>query len=74
LSLLGVATFLMTYRGDRHSMKAREPANDRRVVRITTVAMNFHEVLEQALDEIQRVGPIRMARKLDTLESRSWIL
>ena len=73
LPLLRVAPFLMPNRRDRHSVKARKATDDRRVVGITTVAMNFDEVFEQPLDEIQRVRPIRMARKLHPLESCGWI-
>ncbi len=64
----------MPNRRDRHSVKARKPTDDRRVVGVTTVAMDFHEVFEQPLDEIEGVRPIRMARKLHPLESCGWIL
>jgi hypothetical protein len=54
--------------GDRQSVKTREPADNRCVVRISAVAMNFREVFEQPLDEIQRVRTVGVARELDSFK------
>ena len=51
-----------------HSMEASKTADHRRIVGKAAIAVKFFEVFENALDEIERVWPIRMARELDALE------
>lgn len=60
--------------GDRHSMKAGEAADKRRIIGVSAITVNFHEVLKQPLDEVQRVRTFRMSRELDSLERRRSVL
>jgi hypothetical protein len=46
-------------------MKSGEPADNRCIVRISPIAMNFGEVFEEPLDEIQGVRTVGVASKLD---------
>ncbi len=49
-------------------MKSRRAANDRRIIREPTVAVQLYELIEQALDEIKRVRAIRMTGQLHALK------
>ena len=49
-------------------MKTRKAANDRRVISVTPVTVNFCEVFEDSLDEVQSVGALGMARELNPFE------
>jgi hypothetical protein len=49
-------------------MKARKAANDRRVISVTAVTMNFREAFEEPLDEIECVGTIGVTRELNAFE------
>ena len=57
-----------------HSMEAREAANDRGVVSITTIPMDFNKVFEQSLDKVQRMRPLRMPGELNSLKRRRGML
>ena len=46
-------------------LKRAEPGDDRRVVAARPVAVQLDEVLEQALDVVEGVRPLLMARELD---------
>src|SRR5205814_2871216 len=74
LSLLRITALLMTYEQHRHSMKRCEAANDRRIISKAAITVNFGEVLKHALDEIERMRPLRMTGKLHPLKSRARIL
>ena len=52
-------------------MKAREATHDRGIFRESFVAVQFDEVLKQALDQIQRVRSIGVPRKLYSFERGS---
>ena len=44
-----------------HPVEGREPGDDRGVVRELAVAVKLHEILEEVLDEVERVRAQRMA-------------
>src|SRR5438105_10819346 len=60
-SLLRASTFLLADDGHGVAVITREAADDRRVVRVTTVALEFDELLEQSFYEVERVGAFRVA-------------
>jgi hypothetical protein len=49
------------------AVKARHPANNRRIVAKPAVAVNFAPVAKNALNIIQRVGTLRMSRQFGAL-------
>jgi len=61
-ALLGVAPFLVPDHHHRLAVEARRPADDRRVVGVLAIAVQFVEVGEDRVHVVERVGPLRMAR------------
>jgi hypothetical protein len=47
--------------------KARHAADDRRIVAVGAIAVQFLKIREQSLDVIEGVWPLRMARDLGHL-------
>ena len=68
--LLGAAPLLVADDHDAPSPEARQPANDGSVVRERAVSVQLLPLLEQVVDVLERVGPVRMARELDLLPRR----
>src|SRR2546423_859502 len=64
------ATFLLADDGRGVAVITREAADDGRVIRVTPVALQLDELLEQPFYEVERVGAFRVARQLDALERR----
>ena len=54
----------------RLAVEARESADDRLIVRVLAVAVQFAEIGEHAADVVERVRPLRMARDLRDLPRR----
>ncbi len=61
----------MTDNEDRHTVKMREAANNRRIIRVSTIAVYLSIVFEKTLDEVQRVRPIWMTGELHALKRGS---
>src|SRR4030095_12862687 len=65
--LLGVAPLLLAEHHAWLAVEAGEPTDDCGIVGIRAVAVQFAEVAEHAVDVIERVRPLRMARDLRDL-------
>ena len=68
--LLGVAALLVADHHAGLAVEARQPADDRSVVGEGAVAVQLLEIGEQALDVVERVRALRMARDLRDLPRR----
>src|SRR5262249_46906852 len=64
-ALLDVAPLLLADECDRAAVELAEPGDHCTVVASASVAVQLEPVLEQPLDVVQRVRPLRVARKLD---------
>ncbi|MNN27733.1 hypothetical protein D3C81_1412760 [compost metagenome] len=61
---LGVVTLFVAHDHDRLTAEAGQAADDRLIVAELTVAVQFHEVGEQALEVVDEVRALRVARDL----------
>jgi hypothetical protein len=68
--LLRAAPLLVPDHQHRHAVEGAEAADDGRVIPEAAVAMQLDEVLEQALDVVERVGACGVARQLHLLPRR----
>src|SRR5260370_3083783 len=66
-TLLRVTSFLMANNRHGPSVKFAKPGNDRLVVSITTVAMQFDKFRKEKSDKIQRIRTLLVTRDLRTL-------
>ena len=66
-ALLGVAAFLVAHHHDGASVKSRKSGDQRRIISIRAVAVNFGEVRKKQADVIERVRTFGMARHLRAL-------
>src|ERR1700689_2159283 len=66
-ALLGVARLLLPDDNHFFTVKASHPANNGRIVAKSAVAANLAPVCKNALDIIERVGPLWMPRQLRTI-------
>src|SRR5205814_6004576 len=64
-ALLDVAALLVADENDRSPPEAPEAGHDRGVVAVLAIAVQFEPVLEETLDIVQRVRPVRVAGQLD---------
>ena len=67
---LGVAALLVADQHDRPAGESREAADDREIVRIHAVAVQFLELVEDRNRVIERVWALRVARELRDLPRR----
>ena len=65
--LFRVARFLVAHNDDFLAVKASHPANNRRIVAEAAIPVNLAPIGKNALDIIQRVGTLRMARQFRAL-------
>jgi hypothetical protein len=65
--LLGRPALLVTDDRDRLAVEPREARHDRGVVRERAVPVQLEHVVEDPLDVVEHVGPVRMATELDLL-------
>jgi len=63
-ALLGVAAFLLADDHAGLAIESRQATDDRQVVCIRPVTVQFHEVGEQIGHVVERVGALRVARDL----------
>ena len=63
--LLDVAPLLVTDERHRATVEAAQPGDDGRVVHAPPVAVQLEPVVEDALDVVERVGPLLVPRELD---------
>src|SRR5262249_39547941 len=68
--LLHVAALLVADQRDRAAVELAEPGDEGAVVRATAVAVQLDPVGQHALDVVQRVRAVGMARELDGMPDR----
>ena len=61
----------MADESDGAALESAEPGDEGAVVRASAVTVQLDPVLEQALDIVQRVGPVRATGQLDRAPDRS---
>jgi len=70
--LLGRGAALLRDHDDRpDAVELRDPADDRRIVAVPAVAMELLELLEQPVDDLDRVRPLQLTGELHRLPRRA---
>src|SRR5918996_2792569 len=64
-ALLQVAPLLVPDQHDSTPLELADPGDERRVVRACAIAVELEEVVEDALDVVERVRPVLVASELD---------